>query len=329
MLHLHGVGHFHPENQITNGFLESLEIGTDDAWIMQRTGIRSRRTVLSLEYIRRTRNKDVRAAAEASDYTNAELGRRAAELAIARAGITRDAIGMVIGGGSVPETVTPAEACNIAAELELDVPAFDLRSACTSFGATLLLLSKMHEEKLPDYILCVVPETVTRAVDYSDRRSAVIWGDAAAAAVVSTKVPGRAQIACHTLASNPKGHEKVVVPWAGHFDQDGAAVQSFAIKTTVRLLRSLRDAYAEVDDERFHFIGHQANLRMLESVSKSCSIPESMHHHNVVEYGNTASAGSPSVLSARWDAFQPGDHVAIVGVGSGLTWTDSMIRFSA
>lgn len=83
-----------------------------------------------------------------------------------------------------------------------------------------------------------------------------------------------------------------------------------------------------MEEEHFHFIGHQANLRMLESVSKSCSIPAGMHHHNVVEFGNTASAGSPSVLSARWDEFKPGDHVAVIGVGSGLTWTDSMITFN-
>lgn len=329
MLHLHGVGHFHPDNEITNAFLEELEINTDDAWIVQRTGIHSRRTVLSLEYIRQTRNNDVRAASEATEYSNAELGRRAAQMAIERAGIERCEIGMIIGGGSVPETVTPAEACNIAAALELDVPAFDLRSACTSFGAALSLLCRMRPDALPEYVLIVVPETVTRAVDYSDRKAAVLWGDGAAAAVVSTRVEGRATISCNTLASNPRGHEKVVVPWAGHFEQDGTSVQSFAIKTTVSLLRSLQKQYSGVEEQHFHFVGHQANLRMLQSVCKTCNIPGERHHHNVQEYGNTASAGAPSVLSTRWDTFQAGDHVAVIGVGSGLTWTDSMIQFRA
>jgi len=327
MLYLHGVGHFHPENQITNAFLEELEIGTDDAWIVQRTGIHCRRTVLSLDYIRRTRNSDVRAAAEATQYSNAELGQRAAELALQRAGIDRREIGMLIGGGSVPETVTPAEACNIAAALDLDVPAFDLRSACTSFGAALMLLSKMQPDALPEYVMIVVPETVTRSVDYRDRRAAVIWGDGAAAAVISTRTPGRATITCNTLASNPRGHEKVVVPWAGHFNQDGPAVQSFAIKTTVALYRGLRRQHGDVDARRFHFVGHQANLRMLQSVCKLCDIDADRHHHNVREYGNTASAGAPSVLSAQWDSFQAGDHLAMIGVGSGLTWTDAVIAF--
>jgi len=84
MIYLHGIGHFHPENVITNRFLEELEIGTDEAWIMERVGIRERRTVLSLDYIRRTKNHDTRAAHEASVYRNAETAAAAARMAIGR-----------------------------------------------------------------------------------------------------------------------------------------------------------------------------------------------------------------------------------------------------
>ena len=83
-LYLHGLGHFHPENEISNRFLEELDIGTTDEWILERVGIRSRRTVLSLDYIRETRNSDVRAAAEASVYTNAEISVPAVDMALAR-----------------------------------------------------------------------------------------------------------------------------------------------------------------------------------------------------------------------------------------------------
>ncbi len=96
-LYLHGLGHAHPENEITNQFLESLEIGTDDAWIVERTGIRSRRTVLSLDYLRETRNRDVRAAREAQESSAGELGARAARLALERAGVSPE---MVQGGAS-------------------------------------------------------------------------------------------------------------------------------------------------------------------------------------------------------------------------------------
>ncbi|MCH7892174.1 MAG: ketoacyl-ACP synthase III, partial [Gemmatimonadetes bacterium] len=84
-LYLHGLGHFHPENEITNRFLEELDIGTDEQWIMDRVGIRSRRTVLSLDYIRDTRNRDPSQAMEAAQYTHADTGVMATALALARA----------------------------------------------------------------------------------------------------------------------------------------------------------------------------------------------------------------------------------------------------
>ena len=121
-LYVHGAGHFHPETEITNRFLGELGIGTDDEWIVERVGIRSRRTVLPLEYIRETRNHDPRAAFEAARYTSADLASRAARLAIERAGIAPAQIGLVLGGGSIPDTVSPADACNVARALGLEVP---------------------------------------------------------------------------------------------------------------------------------------------------------------------------------------------------------------
>ena len=104
-LWLHGLGHFHPENEISNRFLEELDIGTSNQWILERVGIRVRRTALCLDYIRQTHNRDIRAAAEASAYTTAELGARAARMAIGRAGLDARAIGMVISGGCASGTL--------------------------------------------------------------------------------------------------------------------------------------------------------------------------------------------------------------------------------
>ena len=112
-LQLLGLGHFHPENEITNAFLESLEIETTDEWIMDRVGIRSRRTSLPLDYIRETHNRDPRAAIEAADYSNADLGKRAAEMALKRAGVSSDQIGMVVCGGCAPDYAIPAESLSL------------------------------------------------------------------------------------------------------------------------------------------------------------------------------------------------------------------------
>lgn len=325
-LFLHGLGHFHPESEISNRFLEELDIGTDDAWITERVGIKSRRTVLPLDYIRETRNADPRAAMEAALVSNAEMAERAARMAIARSGLAVSDIGMVICGSSAPDTLSPADACNVARRLGLEVPAIDMNSACTSYFVPLHFLSMLQPGKGPRFVLLVVPEALTRSVDYSDRATAVLWGDGAAAAVVSTQERGCAEYLGTSLDSSPAGNDKVVVPRHGFFRQEGQVVQKFAIKRMADSLRKLRKEHAD-ETRRFVFVGHQANLRMLESVSKLCGVPPENHYSNVAEFGNTAAAGSPSVLSMRWEQLREEDDVGVVGVGAGLTWGGYLLRF--
>jgi 3-oxoacyl-[acyl-carrier-protein] synthase-3 len=327
-IYLHGLGHCHPENEITNQFLEELDIGTSDAWIMDRVGIRSRRTVMSLDYLRATRNVDPRGSVEARTCTQAELGERAARLALQRAGLTSDAIGMVISGSSATDFVTPAEACAIAARLGIDAPAFDVASACTSFFVPLFLFSMMDPARTPEYVLIVTPDTLTTTVDYRDRTAAVLWGDAATAAVISLRVPGRAEILGNVLGSNPANYNKVTVPRQGFFNQEGQAVQKFAIKTMSSMVSELHARYL-TPGRPFSFVGHQANLRMLERVCSGCEIPPQRHFHNLRDYGNTGAAGSTSVLSMRWDAWNSEDDVAVAGVGAGLTWSSYLLRFAS
>lgn len=326
-LNLLGIGHFHPGNEITNQFLEDLDIGTNDEWILERTGIRSRRTALPLDYIRETRNADPRAAIEVAELSNAQMGARAAEMALERAGRTVAEIGLVIGGGCSPDTVSPAEACNIARILGIDAPSLDVNSACSSFIAGVYMLSMMDPAKLPPFVLLICAEVMTRTVDYSDRSAAVLWGDGALAAVFSTQEPGRAEILGSTLRTDPQGADKVVVPRMGFFIQEGRTVQTFAIRKTSDLFLLHREEF-EDEARDLHFVGHQANLRMLESVCRRCEIPESRHHSNCELFGNTAGASSGSVISQGWDKWTSRDDISVVGVGSGLTWGSYLLRFS-
>ena len=229
MLYLHGVGHFHPENVITNKFLEELDIGISEEWIMERVGIQTRHTSLPLDYIKTTKNQDPRAAFEACLYTNAQSGARAARLAMERAGLKPEDVGMVVSGSSAPDYVIPAEAAIVAAELGIDVPCFDLNSACSSFGVQLKFLSDMRPETLPPYTLVVNPENFTRTIDYSDRRTAPLFGDGSSAAVVSACVPSNMVFEASFSDSNPLSWDKVRIPRMGHFSQNGSAVQGFAI----------------------------------------------------------------------------------------------------
>jgi 3-oxoacyl-[acyl-carrier-protein] synthase-3 len=327
MLYLHGLGHFHPENQLDNAFLESLDIGTNDQWITERVGIKNRRTVLPLDYIRQTKNKDLRAAPEAALYTNAETGRRAALMAVERAGLSPKDIGMVISGCCSPDSCIPAEAGRIAKALGIEVPAFDMHSACSTFGLHCHFLTSMAPAALPDYVLVVTPENTTRIVDFSDRSSAILFGDATSAAVVSTKVPARAR-ALHTIfGAAPSGADEVVIERTGHFHQNGSAVQKFAIKKMTALLSDIEERIGPERKGRLVYIGHQANLTMLESVCRRAEIPRERHYFNIVEYGNQAAAGAPVVLSQRWDDFKDGDVAAVVVVGSGLSWSAMQVEF--
>ena len=134
-LQILGVGHWHPEAVIDNAFLESLGIETNDEWILERVGIRTRRTVLDLQYIRDTGNSDPRLSHAASSATNAQAGAAAARLALQRAGLEPSDIDLVLAGGCSPQHTIPAEACQVAAELGIAAPAYDVSSACSSFAA--------------------------------------------------------------------------------------------------------------------------------------------------------------------------------------------------
>tara|TARA_R110002110_G_scaffold124505_2_gene301889 strand:+ start:38894 stop:39874 length:981 start_codon:yes stop_codon:yes gene_type:complete len=322
-LYLHGVGHFHPDNIIDNVFLESLNIETNNEWIMDRVGIKERRTVLPLDYIRQTQNQDPRGAIEAAVYSNAETGKRAAEKALKHAGISASQIGMVIAGGCSPDVVTPAEACTIAALLDIEAPSLDLNSACSSFGAHMHFLSMMDANALPEYVLVVIPENNTRTINYTDRSTAVLWGDGTFACVISTKNPSKTVITHTTMQSNPKKWEAVQIPRLGHFQQDGRAVQSFAIRQSVQCFKDLKQA----QDQDMYFIGHQANLTMLQSVQSRCELSADKHLYNIDHFGNTGAAGAPTVLSQNWEKFHPGDKIGLVVVGAGLTWASMKIEF--
>lgn len=323
-LHVLGLGHWHPEAVIDNAFLESLGIETNDEWILERVGIKSRRTVLDLDYIRSTGNSDPLKSHEASSATNAQAGACAAKMALDRAGITPAQVGLVLAGGCSPQYSIPAEAAQIAAELGIQASAYDISSACSSFAAQIHSLFQTKPEVLPDYILIVQVEVTTRTVDYRDRSTAVLWGDGAAAAVLSTRKSGRFEVLTAVLHSDPAGWDKVVIPAGGHFRQNGPAVQAFGIRKGSETWKEIAASFQR--PEVAYYIGHQANYRMLCSICDRAGISEDRHLHNVQDFGNQGAAGAPAVLSQNWDRLTSGDEVGLVVVGSGLTWGGVALR---
>ncbi len=315
-MYLHSIGHAHPPTVIDNALLSSLDIGVDLDWVEERVGILERRTTLSLDYIRHTRNRDPRGAAEGSTMSTTEMARVAAEHALRRAGLEASSIQMVIAGGCCPEMLIPAEASRVAAALGINCAAFDLSAACASFAAQIHFVSQLRPETLPDFVLIANVEAFTRTINYSDRSTAVLFGDAATAAILSPRVVSRTRILESSYQSDPSGHRQVTIPAGGHFAQDGQRVQIFAIRKTAELIGESRFAG---NGTREFFIGHQANLRMLEAVCRRLAIPEENHLSNVRHFGNCGAAGGPSVLSQHWEELNS-SAVNMALVGSGLSW---------
>jgi 3-oxoacyl-[acyl-carrier-protein] synthase-3 len=248
-------------------------------------------------------------------------------MALDRAGLAPGDIGFVISGGSAPEHTAPAEAATVAAELGINAPCLDVNSACTSFGMQIDLLGRMAADRLPPYVLIVQPENMTRVIDFSDRSTAVLFGDASTAAVLSASVPSRASFVESHCGTNPQAWEKVTIPPNGHFRQDGRAVQGFAIRRMTESVRCLMSVPGNGNGNggRFRFIGHQANLSALRTVCERAEIREEEHWYNVDGFGNTGGAGGPSVLSEHWEELRPGDRVAICLAGAGLTWVHLLL----
>jgi 3-oxoacyl-[acyl-carrier-protein] synthase-3 len=223
------------------------------------------------------------------------------------------------------DTATPAEACNIARALGIEAPALDVNSACTSFFAQLHVLSLMRAEALPPWVLLVVSEAVTRAVDYNDRASAVSGATAASRRSSRRRIPARARIVSTSLASSPEGADRVVVPRTGHFRQDGRVVQMFAIRKTAQLwsisgARTRRRGGGSTSSAT----RPTCACSRPSAASAACPTTAPRERTGVRQHrGRGRAVGAVDALGRVAD----GDDVAVCGVGAGLTWASYLLRF--
>jgi len=319
VLHILGMGYSVPDTIIDNKFIEDLDIGTSDDWIMSKIGIEQRRSSLPLDYIRETRNVRPEEGAAVASTNATQLGVEAVKLACERAGIKSDQVGLLICNCCTPAQVAPAESQRIARALGIECQAYDVFSACPAFALHMDFINNFEDSALPEYILCVSTAVLTQNVNYNDRSDAAIWGDGAAAWIVSNKHAGRLKVLETSYTTDPTRSEAVVVDTFGHFHQDGRAVRDFSVRQTVRLVRQLEEEYG-LNWERDIFIGHQANRTMLGQITNNRKIPESSHWHNVTKIGNQAGAGAPATIAMHWYDLKPGQKIAVAVVGAGLSW---------
>ena len=321
---------FHPGEPIDNRFFSDLDIGSDESWIEDRTGIRSRHSVLAKEDILRLGKKETsieQLRAAGSVMSVAEMAQRS----IANWPSwpqAAEALDTVICGTSIADFTIPANASSIAAAVSVSAAAYDVNSACSSFVTGLHVARALIGTGSSTSALLVNPERYTLSLDFNDRNSCVLFGDACATTLLSSEQGQRKslEVIDTFVDSDPRGFEKVQIPLQGHFIQDGKAVQKFAISKTVLSVQTILKRNGLGTTDISYFVGHQANLRMLESARKRLELSPKQHLFNVDRCGNQGAAGAPAVLAANWESFRDGDLIAAAVVGSGLTWGAALLR---
>ena len=324
-MYIYSMGHYWPENVLDNQFFDSLDIGSDAQWIMDRVGIAERRSVLTKENVRDLRHGRVtreQLKEQGAIESIASMSEKAWRMAQSRIPVVLDDIDTVIGGTSVPDDDIPANACVVAANLGLErIRGFDVNSACSTFIAQCHVMRGLMMSGLTKEGAIFCAERYSTRMDFSDRRNSILFGDAAVAVAISAaKKPNSLRVIDTLVGSAPSGWEHIHIPDGKFFHQNGAAVQKFAVTKTIASAQDILARNGLTAQDARWFIGHQANYRMLATAMEKLGVGPECHLYNVVDRGNQGAAGAPSVLSQNWDKYQPGERIVIAVVGAGLTW---------
>jgi 3-oxoacyl-[acyl-carrier-protein] synthase-3 len=319
-----GTGMGVPDRVLTNADLEKL-VDTSDEWITTRTGIRERR---------------IAADGDSLSRFCIEAGRHALDAA----GVTPDAIDLVILATVTPDMPFPATACTIQNELGCrHAPAFDLSAGCSGFlyaqsvAKQFLLTSRMG------HVLVIGAELLSRYVDWKDRSTCVIFADGAGAIVMSRGEAPRGVLAS-ALYSDGSMVDYICRPGGGALHPPSQAmiddrlhyIRMRGNETFKMAVRSLANVCSEVleaagltAEDVDCFVPHQANRRIIDAVGQRLKLPSERCYVNIERFGNTSSASIPIALdeAVRAGKIRNGDVVLMAAFGAGLTWGASVVRW--
>lgn len=319
-----GSGAASPATSLTNHQLSEI-VETSDEWIASRTGIRERRLVGAGESL-------------------SELGAKAAASAIAMAGLTPDRIDLIVLATSTADDLF-GSASQIQAQLGANqAVAFDLTAACSGFVFGLVTAAQFIRTGVYRNVVLIGADIMSRWVDWSDRRTCVLFGDGAGAVVLQASDRDNLlgfemrsdgiQNGCLNVAFQGQPHpitqETSVIK--GNYQpvaMNGQEVYKFAVKKVPEVIeKALFRAHLTSTDIDWLLL-HQANQRILDAVAKRLNIPEDKVPSNLAKYGNTSAASIPLVLdeAVRSGKIQPGDTIATSGFGAGLTWGAAIFKW--
>ena len=323
---LKSIGGYAPSRVLSNLDLEKM-VETSDEWIEKRTGIKERR---------------IAAAEEATS----DLGVRAAEKAIERAGIAKEEIDLIICATLSPDYLCmPSTACVIAGKLGInDVMAFDVSAACSGFVYMLSMAKAFIESGAKKNILLIGAEKISSLVDYEDRGTCILFGDGAGAAIIgTTEDKNEAILDIHASADGRYG-DLLITPGCGskypcsqetldnklnYIKMQGNDVYKVAVKTltndVIEILKNNNISASQID----HFIPHQANMRIIEAVRAKLDFPLEKTILTVAKYGNTSAASIPMAINDAYEEGRnkKGDLMLLDAFGGGFTWASGLVRF--
>lgn len=318
-----GWGKYVPSRVITNADLEKT-LDTSDEWIFTRTGIRQRHIASPGE-------------------NTSTMSIAAAEEALENAGVHARDLGLIIVATSSPDYLTPPVSSQVQHGLGAkDVGAFTLVAGCPGFVYGLATAQQFIVSGACDNVLVVGAELISRFTDWSDRTTAVLFGDGAGAAVlqVSDKPSG---VLSYVLGSDGSGAEHLILPGGGtaappsqealdqglhYLRMNGRQVFRFATRVLGKALhQAIQQAGLSTDDIDL-FVPHQANSRIIESAARYVGLPREKVFINIEQYGNTSAASIPIAMceALEQDLLKAGDTVAFVAFGAGLTWASAVVE---
>jgi 3-oxoacyl-[acyl-carrier-protein] synthase-3 len=314
-----------PDARLTNADLERLVDTTDD-WIIERTGIRERRIAGEGE-------------------TTATLGIAAGAAALKEAGVTPDDVDLLIVATTTPEQPIPQTSAFVHEGLGLRCGAFDLSVGCAGFVYGLVTASLMLVGGGLERVLLVGSETLSRILDYSDRQTCVLFGDAAGAVVLGAArgadPPG---LVAWDLGCDGAGADLIEMRGGGSrlpasaatvaaaehsVRMDGAEVFRRAVRQMVASATTALERAGMAAGDVDLFVPHQANARIMGAVAQRLGFAPERMAVNIERYGNTSAASVPLALAEAADAGRLGHDSVVLStaVGAGMAWASALLRW--
>ncbi len=316
-----GWGKCRPPLSLTNADLEQL-VDTDDGWITERTGIRSRG-------INHTQVTDM-----------AEV---AAHHALAAAGLDVTDIDLLVLATVTPEITCPSNACDLQRRLgAVNAAAFDLNAACSGFVYASTVAASMVSSGVRQRALVIGAEQLHWVMDYHDRNTCVLFGDGAGAAVIEASEAGDGLLGADLGADGVAGSTMVFEslgtrrplstprdPATSALHFEGQAVFKIAVRGIAESVQRALEQAELTADEVSLVVPHQANERIIMSATKRLGIDPDRVMLNIANHGNTSAASVPMALCDAMNEgrVQPGDIVVMTAFGGGVTWGSSVYRW--